>query len=47
MKTLVAQQQKQIELLTATVKEEASKIQKVSDQFELSKPAPQMVGNDQ
>jgi hypothetical protein len=32
--------------LAATVKEQASQIQKVSDQLELSKAAPQMVGND-
>ena len=36
--TRVAQQQKQIEALIATV-------QKVSDQFALSKPAPQLVAN--
>jgi hypothetical protein len=35
---LIAQQQKQIEALTATV-------QKVSDQITLSKPAPQLVAN--
>jgi len=40
-----AQQQKQIEALTATVKEQAAQIQKVSAQFELSKPAPQTVNN--
>ena len=34
----IAQQQKQIEALTATV-------QKVSDQIALSKPAPQLVTN--
>jgi hypothetical protein len=33
-----AQQQKQIEALSATV-------QKVSDQMELAKPAPQLVAN--
>jgi trimeric autotransporter adhesin len=38
LKTTIAQQQKQIETLTATV-------QKVSDQFALSKPAPQLVAN--
>jgi hypothetical protein len=38
LKTTVAQQQKQIEALTATV-------QKVSDQVALSKPAPQLVAN--
>jgi hypothetical protein len=41
----IAQQQKQIEALTATVKEQASQIQKVSAQLELSKPAPQTVLN--
>ena len=35
---IIAQQQKQIEALTATV-------QKVSDQIALSKPAPQLVAN--
>jgi cell division protein FtsB len=38
LKTTVAQQQKQIEALIATV-------QKVSDQIALSKPAPQLVAN--
>jgi Chaperone of endosialidase len=38
LKTMVAQQQKQIEALTATV-------QKVSDQVALSNPAPQLVAN--
>ena len=31
--------------LTATVKEQAAQIQKVSDQLEASKPAPQVVVN--
>jgi hypothetical protein len=31
--------------LAATVKEQASQIQKVSAQLEASKPAPQMVNN--
>jgi uncharacterized coiled-coil protein SlyX len=38
LKTTVAQQQKQIEALTASV-------QKISDQVALSKPAPQLVTN--
>jgi uncharacterized coiled-coil protein SlyX len=38
LKTTIAQQQKQIEVLTATV-------QKVSDQVGLGKPAPQLVNN--
>jgi hypothetical protein len=36
-------QQKQIEMLTAQLKEQAAQIQKVSAQVEISKPAPQMV----
>ena len=39
-KATIAQQQKQIEALTATV-------QKVSEQIALSKPAPQLVANSQ
>jgi uncharacterized coiled-coil protein SlyX len=42
-----AQQQKGMEVLTATLKEQASQIQKVSAQLEASKPAPQMVNNHQ
>ena len=40
LKGMVAQQQKQIEALTAT-------IQKVSDQMELAKAAPQIVADNQ
>jgi hypothetical protein len=43
----IAQQQKQIEALTATVKEQAAQIQKVSAQLEASNPAPQTVLNNQ
>jgi septal ring factor EnvC (AmiA/AmiB activator) len=43
----IAKQQKQIEALTAQLKEQASQIQKVSAQLELSKPAAQMVVNNQ
>jgi hypothetical protein len=43
----IAQQQKQIEALTATVTEQAAQIQKVSAQLEVSKPAPQTVLNNQ
>jgi len=39
LRATIAQQQKQIKALTATV-------QGVSDQIQLSKPAPQMVAND-
>ena len=41
----VAQQQKEIAALVATVKGQASQIQKVSAQLEASKPAPQVVNN--
>jgi hypothetical protein len=44
---MIAQQQKEIKALTASLKEQASQIQKVSDQVEMSRPAPQMVGNNQ
>jgi uncharacterized coiled-coil protein SlyX len=47
LKSTVAQQQKGMEVLTATLKEQASQIQKVSDQLEVSKPAPQVVVNNQ
>jgi septal ring factor EnvC (AmiA/AmiB activator) len=43
----IAQQQKQFEALTATVKEQAAQIEKVSAQLELSKAAPQTVLNNQ
>jgi Chaperone of endosialidase len=42
-----AQQQKEIKALTASLKEQASQIQKVSAQVELNKPAPQMAVNNQ
>jgi hypothetical protein len=43
----IAQQQKEIADLTATVKEQKALIQKVSAQLELSKTAPQTVVNNQ
>jgi hypothetical protein len=43
----VAQQQKEIQALTSTVKEQTAQIQKVSAQLELNKPAPQTVVNNQ
>ena len=43
----IAQQQKGMEILSASLKEQASQIQKVSDQLEVSKPAPQMAVNNQ
>ena len=41
----VAQQQTEIKALTATLREQASQIQKVSDQLEVSKSAQQMASN--
>jgi len=43
----ISQQQKEIEALTATVKEQAAQIQKVSARIELNKAAPQTVLNNQ
>jgi hypothetical protein len=37
----------EIQTLTASVKEQAAQIQKVSDQVELKQPAPQVAGNNQ
>jgi endosialidase-like protein len=42
----IAQQQNEIKTLAATVKEQASQIQKVSAQLEMAKPAPQTVLNN-
>jgi septal ring factor EnvC (AmiA/AmiB activator) len=39
----VAEQQKEIQALTAQLKEQAAQIQKVSAQLEVSKSAPQTV----
>ena len=47
LKSTVALQQKGMEVLTASLKEQASQIQKVSAQMELRKPAPQVVANKQ
>ncbi len=43
--TILAQQQKEINALKAELKEQASQIQKVSAQIQLSKPEPQTVLN--
>jgi hypothetical protein len=43
----VAQQQKEIESLTAQLREQASQIQKVSAQVEMSKPPAEVVVNNQ
>src|SRR5437660_537138 len=42
----IAQLKSGMEALTATVKEQAAQIQKVSAQFEASRPTPQVVAND-
>jgi hypothetical protein len=47
LKSTVAQQQKGMEALAASVKEQALKIQKVSAQIELNKPAPRLVFKNQ
>jgi precorrin-4 methylase len=43
--TTIAQLKSGMEALVATVKEQASQIQKVSAQLEASKPPPQVVNN--
>ena len=43
--SIATRQQKEIEALAATVKEQASQIQKVSAQLELQKAAPRDVAN--
>jgi len=43
----IAQLKKGMEVLTVSLKEQGAQIQKVSDQLELNKPAPQMVDNRQ
>jgi uncharacterized coiled-coil protein SlyX len=45
LEATVAQQQKQIETLTAQLKEQSAQIQKVSAQLEMSKPAAKVVVN--
>jgi hypothetical protein len=39
--------EREIKSLTASLKEQASQIQKVSAQLEVTKPAPQLVSNNQ
>jgi hypothetical protein len=43
----MAQQQKQLQALTASLKEQAAQIQKVSAQIEVSTPTPQAVVDNQ
>jgi septal ring factor EnvC (AmiA/AmiB activator) len=45
LKSTVALQQKEMQVLTAQLKEQAAQIQKVSAQLELNKPAPSTVAN--
>ena len=45
LKSTVASQQKEMQVLTAQLKEQAAQIQKVSAQLEASKPAPKVVTN--
>ena len=45
LKSMVAQQQKGMEVLTAQLKEQAARIQKVSSQIEPSKPETKVVAN--
>ena len=44
---IAAEQGKEIKALTASLKEQAAQIQKVSAQLESSKPVPQLVVNEQ
>jgi len=44
---IIARQQKGMEAVTARLDQQASQIQRVSDQVELNKPAPQMVSGNQ
>ena len=47
LRSTVAQQQKRMEVFTAILKEQASQIQKVSAQFEITERAPRMVADNQ
>jgi hypothetical protein len=44
---IVQEQEKRIDALTAQLKAQAAQIQKVSAQIEVTKPAPQVVNNNQ
>jgi uncharacterized coiled-coil protein SlyX len=46
LKSTVAQQQKQMEIFTAQLKEQAAQIQKVSTQIEMNYRPPQMIANN-
>ena len=45
LKSTVSLQQKEMQILTTQLKEQAAQIQKVSAQLEASKPAPKVVAN--
>jgi Tfp pilus assembly protein FimV len=45
LEATVAQQQKQLETLTAELRKQAAQIEKVSAQLEANKPAPKVVNN--
>ena len=47
LKSTVSQQQKGLQTVTARLEQQAAQIQKVSAQLEASKPAPQVVNNNQ
>src|SRR6266550_7501731 len=47
LEAIVAHQRKEMEAFTASLKEQAAQIQKVNDQLEVSKAAPQTVVNNQ
>jgi len=47
LRQIVRELEGQIQTLTATLKQQAEQIQKVSAQLELGKPALQTVNNDQ
>jgi hypothetical protein len=47
IKSTVAQQQKELQVVNARLDEQAAQIQRVSAQLEASKSAPQVVNNNQ
>ena len=46
-KITAAEKQKEIEVLAANPKEQAAQIQKISAELQVSKPAPQVVANNE
>ena len=46
VRAMIAQQQEEIQALTAALKAQAAQIQKVSDQLRAEAPAPRVVAND-